>query len=156
VPPAVAEKYEPKGKYITIQGLRTYVTGPDNADEAILSIYDIFGFFPQILQGADILAHSDKEHPKQVFMPDFFEENCANIEWYPPDTEEKQKKLGAWFENAAPPKHLPKVQGIIAECEKTNPNIKSWGMIGYCWGESCPIEREKQIANSCQVARWFP
>ena len=135
MPPAVAEKYEPKGKYITINGLRTYVTGPENADTAILSIYDIFGFFPQILQGADILAHSDKEHPKQVFMPDFFEENCANIEWYPPDTEEKQKKLGAWFEVAAPPKHLPKIASIIAECEKTNPNIKSWGMIGYCWGK---------------------
>lgn len=135
MPPAVADNYEQKGKYITINGLRTYVTGPDNAPEAILSIYDIFGFFPQIVQGADILAYSDKDHPKQVFMPDFFEENCANIEWYPPDTDEKGKKLGAWFENAAPPKHLPKIPTIVAECEKVNPNIKSWGVIGYCWGK---------------------
>ena len=44
-------------------------------------IYDIFGFFPQIMQGADILAYSDKEHPMQVIMPAFFGDNCANIEW---------------------------------------------------------------------------
>jgi dienelactone hydrolase len=111
------------------------VTGPDNADTAILVVYDIFGYFPQILQGADILAHSDKEHPMQVFMPDFFQEHgCADIAWYPPDTDEKGKKLGKWFEGAAPPKHLPKIAGLVAAAEKANPNIKSWGMIGYCWG----------------------
>ena len=97
-------------------------------------IYDIFGFFPQIIQGADILAYSDKDHPMQVFMPDFFDNNCADIAWYPPDTEDKQKKLGDWFQNAAPPKHLPKISPICDEAEKTNSNIKNWGVIGYCWG----------------------
>jgi hypothetical protein len=32
-------------------------------------IYDIFGFFPQTLQGADILALSDKDNQYQVFIP---------------------------------------------------------------------------------------
>jgi dienelactone hydrolase len=110
------------------------VTGPSNAESAILVIYDIFGFFPQIIQGADILAYSDEAHPKQVFMPAFFGDNPADISWYPPDTDEKGKKLGAWFETAAPPKHLPKVPSILEAAEKLNSNIKSWGVIGYCWG----------------------
>jgi dienelactone hydrolase len=67
-------------------------------------------------------------------MPDFFDNNCADISWYPPDTKEKGEKLGAWFENAAPPKHLPRVKKLVEEAEKMNPKIKSWGVIGYCWG----------------------
>lgn len=130
----IAEGYEPKGSYVTLGGLKTYVTGPPNATQAILSIYDIFGFYPQTLQGADILAYSDKEHPYMVFMPDFFEGKPADLAWYPPDDEDKKSKLGKWFETAAPPKHLPKVQGIVKDAEEHNSNITSWGMIGYCWG----------------------
>lgn len=59
-------------------------------------IYDIFGFFPQTLQGADILAHGDKEHHYQVFIPDFFDGKPADISWYPPDTKEKGEKLGQY------------------------------------------------------------
>ena len=51
----------------------TDVTGPSSATKAILFVYDIFGYFPQTLQGADILATSDKENKYQIFMPDFFE-----------------------------------------------------------------------------------
>jgi len=134
IPPVVGENYSPKGKYIDLNGTKTYVTGPDSADAAILSAYDIFGFFPQTLQGADILAYSDTEHPYQVFMPDFFEGNHAKIEWYPPDTKEKEQALGNWFQIAAPPKHLPKIPSLLEAAEKTNGNIKSWGIIGYCWG----------------------
>jgi dienelactone hydrolase len=47
--------------------------------KAILVIYDIFGFFPQTIQGADILAASGDY---QVFMPDFFEGQPADIAWY--------------------------------------------------------------------------
>lgn len=58
---------------------------------------DIFGFFPQTLQGADILAYGDKEREYQVFMPDFFDGKPADISWYPPDTDDKGKKLGEFF-----------------------------------------------------------
>jgi len=57
------------------------VTGPANASKAILYVYDIFGYYPQSLQGADILSTSDKDHTYQVFMPDFFEGNPADISW---------------------------------------------------------------------------
>jgi dienelactone hydrolase len=57
----------------------TDVTGSVSAKKAILVIYDIFGFFPQTIQGADILAASEEY---QVFMPDFFEGQPADIAWY--------------------------------------------------------------------------
>jgi dienelactone hydrolase len=108
-------------------------TGPPTATRAILIIYDIFGFFPQTLQGADILAFSDSEKPYQVFMPDFFEGEPADISWYPPDTKEKGEKLGAFFQaKAAPPKTLPRVTKIVEELGKRG--IESWGILGYCWG----------------------
>lgn len=110
-------------------------TGPSSAKHAILVIYDIFGFKDQILQGADILAHSDSEHQYQVFMPDFFEGSPADISWYPPDNEEKGKKLGAFFQNqAAPPKALGNIPKVVEAAKKASPNIESWGVIGYCWG----------------------
>lgn len=49
------------------------VTGPKDATKAILSIYDIFGYYPQTLQGADILSTSDSKQKYQVFMPDWFQ-----------------------------------------------------------------------------------
>merc|ERR1711967_69641 len=47
VPPVQAEGYSPKGDYMTVEGMKTYATGPKNAKSALLVIYVIFGFFPQ-------------------------------------------------------------------------------------------------------------
>ena len=58
------------------------VSGPSTAQTALLVVYDIFGYFPQTIQGADILATSDKDHPYQVFMPDFFEGVPCDTAWY--------------------------------------------------------------------------
>jgi len=135
VPPVKSSGYEEKGSYTTFDGLKTYSTGPSNAKHGILVIYDIFGFFPQTLQGADILAHGDSEKPKRVFMPDWFEGSPADISWYPPDNEEKGKKLGAFFsKEAAPPKTLNKIGPVLEAIKKSEPNITSWGIVGYCWG----------------------
>jgi len=110
-------------------------TGPSDAKRALLVIYDIFGFFPQTLQGADILAHGDKEHPYQVFMPDFFDGKPADISWYPPDNEEKGKKLGEFFKGpAAPPKTVERVPKVVKEIQSKEKRIESWGVVGYCWG----------------------
>jgi dienelactone hydrolase len=99
-----------------------------------LIVYDIFGFFPQTLQGADILAYTDKEQQYQVFMPDFFEGSPADISWYPPDNKEKEKKLGEFFQTAAaPPKTLPRIPKIVDELSKSK-GIEKWAIIGFCWG----------------------
>lgn len=111
------------------------VTGPENATQALLIVYDIFGYQDQILQGADILAHSDQEHQYQVYMPDFFDGDHIALSDYPPQTQEQKSKLGAWFGDKANPE---KAQKRIPEClkaaEKSNSNIKTWGALGYCWG----------------------
>jgi len=110
-------------------------TGPSSATQAILFIYDIFGYFPQTLQGADLLAHADASHQYRVFMPDFFEGSPADISWYPPDTAEKGQKLGDFFKTtAAPPKAAKRVPELVSAIQQQHPEIKAWGVVGYCWG----------------------
>lgn len=135
IPPIVSKGYEAKGKYETINGLKTYVTGPPTATKAILFIYDIFGYFPQALQGADILAFSGTTNQYKVFIPDWFEGQPADISWYPPDTKEKGEKLGAFFQGrGAPHKTAEKLPGYVKDVEKQYSDIKKWGIVGFCWG----------------------
>lgn len=135
IPPIVSKGYQQKGKYETIGGLKTYVTGPANASKAILYIYDIFGFFPQSIQGADILATADEDNNYQVFIPDFFEGKYADMSWYPPTDEEKRQALGNFFQNqGAAPKTALKIPGLLKEIEKQYSGIKIWGVAGFCWG----------------------
>lgn len=109
-------------------------TGSQDAKQGILIVYDIFGFFNQTLQGADILAYTDKERQYQVFIPDFFEGSPADISWYPPDNKEKEKKLGEFFQTkAAPPKTLPRIPKIVQELGKSR-GIEKWAIVGFCWG----------------------
>jgi len=136
VPPSKHD-YKEKGSYFEIDGMKTYKTGPSTATSAILIVYDIFGFSPQTLQGADILAHADDQHHQyQVFVPDLFYGKPAEHAWYPPDTKEKGEKLGAFFQGpAAPPKTAEKIPKIVKEIEeKTGGTIKKWGGLGMCWG----------------------
>ncbi|PGH13371.1 hypothetical protein AJ80_06365 [Polytolypa hystricis UAMH7299] len=139
IPPVVSSGYEKKGKYIELNGLKTYVTGPETASEAILIIYDIFGYFDQTIQGADIIASSDPEKKYRVFMPDFFDGEPADISWYPPQTDEHKQKLGEFFQTKAPPpKTLSRIPGIVDAANKLAPEggsgFKAWGILGYCWG----------------------
>jgi len=68
-------------------------------------------------------------------MPDFLDGEPADISWYPPDTKEKEEKLGNFFQTKADPKlHLPKIKDCVAEALKKFPQIESWGIVGYCWG----------------------
>ncbi|KAF1348768.1 Alpha/Beta hydrolase protein [Delphinella strobiligena] len=135
VPPVVSKGYKEKGEWITIDGMKTYRTGPSSAKSALLVVYDIFGFFPQTLQGADILAHADKDHQYQVFIPDFFEGKPVPIEWYPPDTKEKGEKLGEFFSTTgAPPKTVGRVPKVVDELNSKYSSINEWGVVGFCWG----------------------
>ncbi|KAE8442383.1 hypothetical protein EG329_003399 [Mollisiaceae sp. DMI_Dod_QoI] len=133
IPPVISKGYEPKGKYETIDGLKTYVTGPESAKLAILVIYDIFGYFPQTIQGADILSTSDEAHQYQVFMPDFFEGNSCDIALYPPVTEEQKKALYDWFSSRTPAIAIPRIPQILAAVEAKY-GKKTWAALGFCWG----------------------
>lgn len=96
---------------------------------------DIFGFFDQTVQGADILATSN-EQKYRVFIPDFFEGSPADISWYPPTTDEHKQKLGNFFQTkAAPPNTLSKIPNVVAEANKlASSGSFQWSILGYCWG----------------------
>ncbi|GAW11238.1 hypothetical protein ANO14919_005800 [Xylariales sp. No.14919] len=86
--------YESKGQYVDVRGIKTYVTGPPDANKAILAAYDLFGFFPQIFQGADMLATRDTGQLYQVFMVGFFYDKPAKMEWYPLVNDEQKAVVG--------------------------------------------------------------
>lgn len=46
------------------------MTGPADATKGLVFTYDIFGYFDQTLQGADILATSNEHQNYKVFIPD--------------------------------------------------------------------------------------
>jgi len=133
IPPVISKGYEPKGSYGTIDDLKTYITGPDTAKKAILVVYDIFGFFPQTVQGADILASTEEQY--KVFIPDFLDGEVANIKSYPPKNDEQKKTLDAFFAGvAAPLKTVARIATVVKDFKDKNPNIESIGIVGFCWG----------------------
>ncbi|EAQ89801.1 hypothetical protein CHGG_06420 [Chaetomium globosum CBS 148.51] len=128
IPPVVTTGYEPKGSYKEYDGLKTYATGPADATKGIIVIYDIFGYFDQTVQGADILATSDSQK-YQVFIPDWFKGEPCPIEWYPPNTPEKQKDLGAFFGKNPPTGVAQALPGFVDTLNAKHPEIKSWGIL---------------------------
>ncbi|KAI0385156.1 hypothetical protein F5Y04DRAFT_206610 [Hypomontagnella monticulosa] len=134
IPPVVSKGYTEKGTYEELGGFKTYVTGPNDATKGIISIFDIFGYFPQTVQGADILATSDHSQSYKLFMPDWFNGEPCPIEWFPPDTEEKQKNLGAFFQKNSPPSVAAKVPDYFKAVSAKHPQITSWAIMGFCWG----------------------
>lgn len=139
IPPIQAE-YSPKGEYVNIAGLKTYKTGPATADTAIVLVYDVFGLVPQILQGADILAHStSSDHQYQAYMPDFMKGEVAQAAWFEPgsDDKERQTSIMKFFGPGGPaeiPATVEKLKEVVEAIKKENPNVKKFGVIGYCWG----------------------
>ncbi|KAF2430405.1 hypothetical protein EJ08DRAFT_679211 [Tothia fuscella] len=134
--PPVSATYTPKGDSPTIASLRTYRTGPSTAKTAIILIYDVFGFSPQIQQGADLLAHATSgPHQYQVFIPGFLEGVTADPAWFPPDSAEKRAAMGKYFGPSGP----AGAAGMIKKLENVVEALKGEGMekfavVGYCWG----------------------
>lgn len=131
IPPIVSSGYAKKGDYQTIDNRKTYVTGPTaDASKGILVIMDIFGFFDQTIQGCDILATADDHQKYAVFMPDAFDGEPLPIDLFPPDNEDKQKKVGEFFGKNSPPSFVPKALGVVKDAQAKYPNIKEWGVVG--------------------------
>ncbi|GKT45869.1 putative AIM2 family protein [Colletotrichum spaethianum] len=96
---------------------------------------DIFGFFPQTIQGADILALGDKNNSYRVFVPDFFEGKAADISWYPPTTEKHGEALANFFSNTGnPAKAVHRVPEIVEGIKKSSNSIENLFALGMCWG----------------------
>jgi len=101
-----------------------------------LIVYDIFGFSPQSLQGADILAYGNKDEQYQVYVPDFLLGKYANHTWFPPDTAEKGAAMVAFFAGPANPvTTVQKIPGLVQTItERSSGTIESWAIVGMCWG----------------------
>ncbi|KAJ9137283.1 Dienelactone hydrolase family protein [Pleurostoma richardsiae] len=132
--PPVSAEYTPKGRWDTVAGLKTYITGPEDATSAIIDIYDVFGPAPQTLQGADRLA----EHlpTALVLVPDFTEGEYCQAAWFPPDTEEKQAKLKDFMAGPANfERNVDKVLEVRREIGARWPGVEEHVAVGgLCWG----------------------
>jgi hypothetical protein len=78
-------------------------------------VYYIFGFCPQTLEGADILAYSRRENQYLVIVPDFLDNSPADPAWFATTaTPSNQANIQAFFEDsAAIPKTLSRIPGIV-------------------------------------------
>ncbi|KYK61022.1 c30d10.14-like protein [Drechmeria coniospora] len=152
IPPVVHKGYKPKGAYEELGGYKTYVTGPADATKAIVIIFDIFGYFDQTLQGADILALGDNDRKYKVFIPDWFKGKPCPIEWYPPNSEEKKKNLGKFFETFPPSTIAGYVPDYVQAMKAENPSVKACGIVGMCWGGKVVALSVKAPSNPFSAA----
>lgn len=88
--PDVKAEYTPNGQFGELDGLKASFAGPEPSDKALLVVYDVFGFSPQILLG----AHSDHSScsPAGAYMlaaavyrvvrPDFLLGKYVDPHWF--------------------------------------------------------------------------
>lgn len=129
-PAIIGPPYNPKGTFTDVASTKTYTTGPPDATKALFILYDVFGFSGQILQGADKLGERYR-----VFMPGFFGEQPAPLDWMPLDGPEDMEKLDAFCNGPGETgKTLERVARLREKFQQTHPEIERWGLVGYCWG----------------------
>lgn len=115
-------------------------TGPSTAKRGIFLCYDIFGLYIQAVRGADILASGYPPTPDEagdfkVFMPVFFGDSPADIANYPPKTPVQMKAINDFMTGPANPDNtVPLILPLLDAMKKENPHIKSWAIMGFCWG----------------------
>lgn len=133
--PPVQSSYQPKGTFKSFAGFeKVYVTGPEGTSRALIAVFDIFGFWPQTQQGADILADTLKV---KVYMPDFFQPSSPfSLNDYPPNTDEQKAKYQAFF--GGPAKIDKAVENVKNVGKVLKAEGSTVGVYGYCWGVYFP------------------
>ncbi|RDB29046.1 putative AIM2 family protein C30D10.14 [Hypsizygus marmoreus] len=130
--PPVQSDYAPEGSFKPFGNFkRVYITGPENSETKIVCVYDIFGYFPQTQQGADIIASALNA---TVYMPDFFEPDAPfPAEKYPPKTSQDKADIQAFFGGtASPPVAIEKLTKFGETLRASG--AKKIGAYGFCWG----------------------
>ncbi|TFK76734.1 hypothetical protein BDN72DRAFT_829888 [Pluteus cervinus] len=154
--PPVKHDYTPHGAYKSYGDFKkVYITGPDNASSksAIVCAYDIFGFFPQTQQGADILATALNT---RVYMPDFFEPASPfPPSKYPPKTEQDNADIQAFFGGPASP--TVNTEKLLAFGKALRgEGIDRIGAYGFCWGGKIAIRAGGPSTPFSSVAMVHP
>ncbi|GMK54697.1 hypothetical protein CspeluHIS016_0112830 [Cutaneotrichosporon spelunceum] len=126
--PPVSATYTPTGTYGKIADLKTYIVGPEDAKSAILVVYDVFGFSPQLLQGCDILASGGY----RVYMPDFLLGKYATADMFD-GSEAGAAKAAAYFQGfpAVPQTQSPQISKALGELRTKHAKV---GAVCFCWG----------------------
>ena len=98
---------------------------------ALFILYDIFGYSPQILKGADILAQQ-----YSIVMPDFWQGRPAPLDWMPMDGGLPQEDKMDEFCNGPgeTQKTLRRINELMQAMKSKWPEAEDWGLVGYCWG----------------------
>ncbi|KAL6715288.1 hypothetical protein ACLMJK_007553 [Lecanora helva] len=107
------------------------VTGSESSSKAIIVIFDAFGFRQPTLRGADLLASS---LPGLVVMPDLFNGDPADPDWFPTDTEEKARALEKFKPKAYNATLVPTMIQSAANAKLKWPSVQAWGCFGLGWG----------------------
>lgn len=100
-------------------------------------LYDIFGYSPLILQGADLLTTAvvGRGYEYAAFMPDFSDGEPAPMEIWPDDNPEKTSALDGFIDGPGEMQRmLRRMERIKATLSEKYPNIRGWSLVGYCWG----------------------
>lgn len=107
-----------------------YVTGPADAKNVVVCIYDIFGMWNQTQQGADMLT---EYLGAKVVMPDFLRGKPWPVEAFPPRDEAEKKKMSEWFDTIGNiSDRLGDIQNVVKELKESG--YEKFGLYGFCWG----------------------
>lgn len=79
--------------------------------------------------------------PRLTFVPSF-----------PPDTDDKKKQLGKFFETFPPPKIAGQVPDFVKAIKDTNSSLSKFGILGFCWGGKVVALSVKADTNPFSVA----
>ncbi|PVF95600.1 hypothetical protein CPB86DRAFT_863715 [Serendipita vermifera] len=127
----VESSYKPIGTKIALGNYTdVYAVGDQSSTTAVIAIFDIFGYYPQTQQGADILAGA---LGARVLMPDVFFGNPFPLDKFPPKSDEAKKELGAFFSGIANP--TTTLPGIINLAKLLRDDgVTKLYIYGLCWG----------------------
>ncbi len=109
------------------------IIGSSTASRGIIDIYDVFGFMPQTLQGADRLAESLNA---VVLVPDLLKGKYAQGKWFaaPPTEGEEKAAYDAFMTSMAFQNHVEPLLKVTQAAKEKFSEAKVWGAFGLCWG----------------------
>jgi dienelactone hydrolase len=137
IPPVVGHGYKPKGVFEKVGDFdKVYKIGTSKT-HALVCVYDIFAYFPQTQQGADILSTSIGSGAT-VFMPDFLSGKPWPIDRFPPKTEQDKKELQEFFKGPANP-HDNLIKLVRFAKHLRSHGYSKVSLYGFCWGGKVAI-----------------
>ncbi|KAI7902383.1 dienelactone hydrolase [Cokeromyces recurvatus] len=135
IPPVVSD-YQHTGEMETYDGLDIYTVGPKDAKNAVLVIYDVFGYHPNAYQFCDILA---KNCGWKVIMPDILHGDYATMELL-----KQFDKFMVWLNKVGT------YEAVHPDIERSVRYLKESGvtaatLVGFCWGAKIAVQLTSEM-----------